>query len=199
MLAAANADDALVLFEKYPAIDVLLTDVVMPGVSGPELTRQLVQRRPGRRWSTCPATRRMPLSDRGVLVPGTAFLQKLFYGGITRADDRGGLSKREPKGARPDRRPVRPRRRAAHDGGQCTQQLHRPTRRLSLGWAVAVAAVTYRHGPQWRGDGDAPGAGRTADTRPVPPAPRGVRKCTDRRGRTLYHGAWQGSLRGRGR
>ena len=46
VLVAANADEALQLFERNPSIDVLLTDVVMPGASGPELTRQLVERRP---------------------------------------------------------------------------------------------------------------------------------------------------------
>ena len=47
VLVAANADEALRLFEANPSIDVLLTDVVMPGASGPELTRQLVEQRPG--------------------------------------------------------------------------------------------------------------------------------------------------------
>jgi len=46
VLVAANAEEALGLFERNASIDVLLTDVVMPGVSGPELTRQLVERRP---------------------------------------------------------------------------------------------------------------------------------------------------------
>jgi CheY-like chemotaxis protein len=31
--------------QRFESIDVLLTDVVMPGASGPELTRQLIERR----------------------------------------------------------------------------------------------------------------------------------------------------------
>ena len=46
VLIAANADEALQLFERSSSIDVLLTDVVMPGGSGPELARRLVERRP---------------------------------------------------------------------------------------------------------------------------------------------------------
>jgi DNA-binding NtrC family response regulator len=49
VLAAANADEALRVFDANPVIDVLLTDVVMPGASGPELTRQLIERHPGLR------------------------------------------------------------------------------------------------------------------------------------------------------
>lgn len=40
-LLAAKAEEALLLLDQNPAIDVLLTDVVMPGTSGPELTREL--------------------------------------------------------------------------------------------------------------------------------------------------------------
>jgi CheY-like chemotaxis protein len=46
VLVASNADEAVRLFENNASIDVLLTDVVMPGASGPELTRRLVERRP---------------------------------------------------------------------------------------------------------------------------------------------------------
>jgi CheY-like chemotaxis protein len=46
VLVAANADEAVQLFERHAAIDVLLTDVVMPGASEQELNRQLVEQRP---------------------------------------------------------------------------------------------------------------------------------------------------------
>jgi CheY-like chemotaxis protein len=38
--------EALRVFERNPSIDVVLTDVAMPGASGPELVTQLVARRP---------------------------------------------------------------------------------------------------------------------------------------------------------
>ena len=46
VFVAADARDAFRLVEAHPSIDLLLTDIVMPGISGPELTRQLVERRP---------------------------------------------------------------------------------------------------------------------------------------------------------
>ena len=65
VLVAANADEALRLFEANQSIDVLLTDVVMPGASGPELTRQLVEQRPALRVIYMSGTRRTPLSSTG--------------------------------------------------------------------------------------------------------------------------------------
>jgi len=50
VLVAAIADEACHIYEAHGPIDVILTDVVMPGYSGPELTQQLVKRWPRLRW-----------------------------------------------------------------------------------------------------------------------------------------------------
>ncbi|MGO9403627.1 MAG: response regulator [Terriglobales bacterium] len=48
ILIATNGVDALRVAEQHPgSIDVLLTDVIMPQMSGPELARSLAPRRPG--------------------------------------------------------------------------------------------------------------------------------------------------------
>jgi two-component system cell cycle sensor histidine kinase/response regulator CckA len=41
VLAVADGEDALRIAAATPKIDLLLTDVVMPGMSGPELAREL--------------------------------------------------------------------------------------------------------------------------------------------------------------
>ncbi|MEQ8728404.1 MAG: response regulator [Sandaracinaceae bacterium] len=44
---AAHAEDALALATAYPGrLDVLLTDVVMPGMSGPQLAEKILEHRP---------------------------------------------------------------------------------------------------------------------------------------------------------
>ncbi|MDR3523053.1 MAG: response regulator [Acetobacteraceae bacterium] len=43
---ADNAEEALMALELDRGIELLLTDVIMPGVSGPELARKAVQKRP---------------------------------------------------------------------------------------------------------------------------------------------------------
>jgi len=78
VLIAANADEALQLFERNTSIDVLLTDVVMPGASGPELTRQLVERRPALKVIYMSGYTEDTITQHGVLMPGIAFLHKPF-------------------------------------------------------------------------------------------------------------------------
>jgi CheY-like chemotaxis protein len=78
VLLAANADEAIRLFEENASIDVLLTDVVMPGASGPELTRQLVEQHPTLKVVYMSGYTEDAIAQHGVLNPGIAFLHKPF-------------------------------------------------------------------------------------------------------------------------
>jgi CheY-like chemotaxis protein len=78
VLAAADATEALRLFDANPTIDVLLTDVVMPGASGPELTRQLIAQRPALRVIYMSGYTEEAIVQHGVIKPGIAFLNKPF-------------------------------------------------------------------------------------------------------------------------
>jgi CheY-like chemotaxis protein len=78
VLVAANADEACQLFDRNPSIDLLLTDVVMPGGSGPELVLQLVERRPTLKVIYMSGYTDEAIVHRGVLDPGIALLQKPF-------------------------------------------------------------------------------------------------------------------------
>jgi CheY-like chemotaxis protein len=78
VLTAADADEAVRLFEENPSIDVLLTDVVMPAASGPELTRRLVEHHPGLKVVYMSGYTEDAIVHHGVLEPGVAFLHKPF-------------------------------------------------------------------------------------------------------------------------
>jgi len=78
VLIAANGDEALRLFEANPSIDVLLTDVVMPGTSGPDLSRQLIKRRPALKVIYMSGYTDEAIVKHGVLNPGIALLNKPF-------------------------------------------------------------------------------------------------------------------------
>ncbi|MCU1382580.1 MAG: hybrid sensor histidine kinase/response regulator [Acidobacteria bacterium] len=78
VLFAKNAQEAVRVFDDHPSIDLLLTDVVMPGASGPELVRQLVERRPALKVIYMSGYTDEAIVHHGVLDPGIAFLHKPF-------------------------------------------------------------------------------------------------------------------------
>ena len=78
VLVASGALEALRLFEQNPSIDVLLTDVVMPGASGPELSRRLIAQRPGLKVIYMSGYTEDAIVQHGGINPGIAFLHKPF-------------------------------------------------------------------------------------------------------------------------
>jgi len=78
VLVAANADEAVDIFKRTPSIDVLLTDVVMPGASGPELIRQLAEQRPALKVVYMSGYTEETIVRHGVINPGITFLHKPF-------------------------------------------------------------------------------------------------------------------------
>ncbi len=78
VLVAENAEVAMAVFEQTPSIDVILTDVVMPGASGPELSRRLTDLRPSVKVIYMSGYTEDAIVKHGVLSPGIAFLHKPF-------------------------------------------------------------------------------------------------------------------------
>jgi CheY-like chemotaxis protein len=79
VLAAQNAAEALGLCDGHPgAIDLLITDVVMPQMSGPELARQIAKTRPETRVLCMSGYTDDSIVRHGVVESGVAFLQKPF-------------------------------------------------------------------------------------------------------------------------
>jgi PAS domain S-box-containing protein len=79
VIQAASADEALPLWERESdRIDLVLTDVVMPNMSGPELVNQLERRRPGIKVLFMSGYSDDAIAHHGVLEEGVAFIQKPF-------------------------------------------------------------------------------------------------------------------------
>ena len=79
VLAAADGPEALQLAERHPGtIHILVTDVVMPGMSGREVGRRLAAQRPDMRVLYLSGYADDSIVRHGVLEPGLAFLQKPF-------------------------------------------------------------------------------------------------------------------------
>jgi len=79
VLAAASGGDALVVAACYAGrIHLLLTDVVMPGLSGRDVAERLGASRPGIRVLFMSGYTDNVIAQRGMLDPSTAFLSKPF-------------------------------------------------------------------------------------------------------------------------
>jgi len=79
VLTAANGGEAVLICESHPdQVDILLTDVVMPGMNGKELFERLRDAKPGLKVLYMSGYTDDAVVHRGVLEPGTPFLEKPF-------------------------------------------------------------------------------------------------------------------------
>lgn len=78
VILASDAVEATAAFAQNPAIDLLLTDVVMPGISGPELVRQLRERQPMLKVIYMSGYTEDVIVNPTPGTSGVAFLQKPF-------------------------------------------------------------------------------------------------------------------------
>jgi len=79
VLAARGGEDGLRIAGKHEGeISLLLTDVVMPGMGGRELYERILQQRPKIKVLYMSGYTDKAIVRRGVLDPGTSFLQKPF-------------------------------------------------------------------------------------------------------------------------
>jgi two-component system cell cycle sensor histidine kinase/response regulator CckA len=79
VLQAASAEEALDVVGRHPGeIHLLLTDVIMPGASGPELARQLSSRRANLEILFVSGYTDETMTSQQILQPGASFLQKPF-------------------------------------------------------------------------------------------------------------------------
>ncbi|HSH69171.1 MAG TPA: PAS domain S-box protein [Deferrisomatales bacterium] len=82
VLDAPTPADALRISEKFPGtIDLLLTDVVMPGMSGKDLAGRIADKRPGLRTLYVSGYTADVIVERGILKEGVNFVGKPFCSG----------------------------------------------------------------------------------------------------------------------
>jgi signal transduction histidine kinase/CheY-like chemotaxis protein len=83
VLEAESADEALnILSDEEGPLDLLLTDIVMPGMNGIELARRVRSIRPGVRVLFMSGYTDNAVTEQGILGAGAPFLQKPFTSAI---------------------------------------------------------------------------------------------------------------------
>jgi DNA-binding NtrC family response regulator len=93
VLTAANPAEALAIADRaMQPIQVLLTDVVMPGMSGPRLASRLKAARPELRVVYMSGYPDTVTGSHGVFEPGSIYVQKPFSPGELREKIRAALS-----------------------------------------------------------------------------------------------------------
>jgi two-component system, cell cycle sensor histidine kinase and response regulator CckA len=78
VVLAADAEEALQLFDRDATIDLLLTDVVMPGTSGPQLTRLLLEKQPTLKVVYMSGYAQEAIARLGIVEPGITLVRKPF-------------------------------------------------------------------------------------------------------------------------
>ena len=97
VLQASSAEEALPIAARHAGrLDLLLTDVIMPGASGPELARRLLELRPGTRVLYVSGYTDASMASQGALDNGAFFLQKPFTPETLARKVREVLDAREP-------------------------------------------------------------------------------------------------------
>jgi PAS domain S-box-containing protein len=98
VLAADGANQELALAEGASRIDLLVTDVVMPDMSGRELAERLAALRPDLNVLYMSGYTADAVVHHGILDPGIAFMSKPFSGGELRRQVRDVLDRRTGAG-----------------------------------------------------------------------------------------------------
>ncbi len=94
VLEAADGPTALEIAAAECRVHLLLTDVVMPGMDGPELARRVQERCPGTAVLFMTGYSTEAVERHGVLVPGTSLIQKPFTAAELLARVRDALGRR---------------------------------------------------------------------------------------------------------
>ncbi|MEW6201389.1 MAG: ATP-binding protein, partial [bacterium] len=79
VLEARHGGEALRVCQKHPGhIDLMVTDVIMPEMSGQELTKRIMPQRPGMKVLYMSGYTNNTIVKHGFLEPGTHFIEKPF-------------------------------------------------------------------------------------------------------------------------
>jgi CheY-like chemotaxis protein len=101
VLEAKDGFDALKVSDQYDgAINLLLTDVVMPGMGGRALAQELTRRRPDTQTVFMSGYTGQTIGEQGPIDPGSAFLAKPFTRESLTRKVRETLDRRVPVGAK---------------------------------------------------------------------------------------------------